>query len=113
MTVSVHAENEGQWNVNLSSEDKRKLRNRLRRAEGQVRGLQRMVEVETPCVDILTQLGSVVAAMEHVGLLIYRHQIEQHIRESLSGGEGAREHLEDLVCTVELLLRADEEVRDE
>ena len=71
-----------------------------------------MGEEEAPYADILTQLGSVVAAMEHVGLLIYRRQIEQHIRETLQGGGETQERLEDLVRTVEFLLRADEEVRD-
>lgn len=116
MKAPVHGESEGRprrWNVNLGLEDKKKLRNRLRRIEGQVRGLQRMVEEEAPCADILTQFGSVVAAMEHVGLLVFRHQIEQHIRESLRGGAEARELLEELVCTVELLMRTDQEVTDE
>jgi hypothetical protein len=52
--------------------------------------------------------------MEHVGLLIYRHQIEQHVHESLHGGGETQGQLEDLVRTVELLLRTDEEeIRDE
>jgi CsoR family transcriptional regulator, copper-sensing transcriptional repressor len=42
--------------------DKEKVLNRLRRIEGQVRGLQRMVDEEAYCVDILTQIGSVVSA---------------------------------------------------
>lgn len=115
MTASVHAENEGQprrWKVNVGLEDKRKLRHRLRRAEGQVRGLQRMVEEEAPCVDILTQLGSVVAAMEHVGLIVLVHQVEQHVREP-HRGEESPEHLEELIRTVEILLRTDEEARVE
>ncbi len=37
---------------------------RLKRIEGQVRGLQRMVEEETPCADILTQVSAVTAAMK-------------------------------------------------
>jgi hypothetical protein len=47
--------------------DKEKLHNRLKRIEGQVRGIQRMVEDEAYCVDILTQIGSVVSASEKVG----------------------------------------------
>jgi DNA-binding FrmR family transcriptional regulator len=116
MKAPAHRWSEGQlrrWNVIVGLEDGRKLRNRLRRVEGQVRGLQRMVEEEAPCTDIITQLGSVVAAMEQVGLLIYRHQIEQHIREPLHGGGETQEQLENLVRTVELLLRTDEEARDE
>jgi len=50
--------------------DKEKLQNRLRRIEGQVRGIQRMVEEEAYCVDILTQIGSVVAASEKVATIL-------------------------------------------
>ena len=115
MTAPVHGGGEGQplgWTVNVGFEDKRKLRNRLRRIEGQVRGLQRMVEEETRCADILTQLGSVVSAVEHVGLLVFRHQAEQHIHESRRGGEEVREHLEELICTLDLLLRTDGEATE-
>jgi hypothetical protein len=51
MKAPAHGGNEGQprrWNVNLGLEDWKKLRNRLRRVEGQVRGLQRTVEEEAP-----------------------------------------------------------------
>lgn len=89
MTAPAHGENKGQprrSSVSLDVEEGRRLRNRLRRVEGQLRDLQRMVEEEAPCTDILTQIKSAIAAMEHAGLLIYRHQIEQHVRESLRGG---------------------------
>ena len=48
----------------LEAEDKEKLKKRLKRTEGQVRGLQRMVDEEAYCVDVLTRIGSVVSAME-------------------------------------------------
>ncbi len=48
----------------LEAEDKEKLKKRLKRTEGQVRGLRRMVDEEAYCVDVLTQIGSVVSAME-------------------------------------------------
>ena len=115
MTAPVHGGDEGRprgWTVNLRLEDKRRLRNRLRRIEGQVRGLQRMVEEEVRCADILTQLGSVVSAVEHVGLLVFRRQAEQHIDESRRGGEEAREHVEELIRTLDLFLRAEADATD-
>ncbi|HET7478680.1 MAG TPA: metal-sensitive transcriptional regulator, partial [Rubrobacteraceae bacterium] len=48
----------------IKAHDKEKLQNRLRRIEGQVRGLQRMVDEEVYCIDILTQVASVVSALE-------------------------------------------------
>ncbi len=56
--------------------DKAKILTRLRRLEGQVRGVQRMVEQDQYCVDVLTQLSAIVAAARGVGLLV----LEDHIR---------------------------------
>jgi len=62
--------------------DKEKLRNRLRRIEGQVRGVQRMVEEEAYCVDILTQISSYIAASEKVASLVLRDHMEHCVREA-------------------------------
>lgn len=56
--------------------DKAKILARLRRLEGQVRGVQRMVEEDKYCVDVLTQISSIIAASRAVGLLV----LEDHIR---------------------------------
>ena len=56
--------------------DKAKILARLRRMEGQVRGVQRMVEEDKYCVDVLTQISSIIAAARAVGLLV----LEDHIR---------------------------------
>ncbi len=50
---------------------------RLRRIEGQLRGLQRMVEGEVPCADILTQVAAVTAAMRKVGMVIVKTYMEE------------------------------------
>jgi CsoR family transcriptional regulator, copper-sensing transcriptional repressor len=56
--------------------DKSKILTRLRRIEGQVRGVQKMVEEDQYCLDILTQLSAVIAAARTTGLLV----LEDHIR---------------------------------
>ncbi len=56
--------------------DKSKILARLRRMEGQVRGVHRMVEEDRYCVDILTQLSSIMAAARSIGLVL----LEDHIR---------------------------------
>src|SRR3712207_8308137 len=48
----------------IKAKDKELLQNRLKRIEGQVRGVQRMVDEEVYCVDVLTQIASVVSALE-------------------------------------------------
>ena len=86
--------------------DKAKILARLRRIEGQVRGLQRMVEEEVYCVDILTQIGSVVSASEKVGAILLKDHVEHCVRESIEkGGLEADEKIEELTTAVERFLR--------
>jgi DNA-binding FrmR family transcriptional regulator len=61
---------------------------RLRRIEGQVRGLQRMIEQDKYCIDILTQLNSVQAALKGVGLGLLDDHVRHCVRESLPTAEG-------------------------
>ena len=57
----------------IKARDKEMLQNRLRRIEGQVRGLQRMVDEESYCIDVLTQIASVVSALEKGTILLKDH----------------------------------------
>ena len=61
--------------------DKERILNRLRRMEGQVRGVQKMVEGDQYCVDVLTQISAVISAARGVGLLV----LEDHIRGCVMG----------------------------
>ncbi len=74
--------------------DKAKILARLRRMEGQVRGVQRMVEEDQYCLDVLTQLSAVIAAARQTGLLV----LEDHVRGCVMGDQG-----EDTVDREELL----------
>jgi DNA-binding FrmR family transcriptional regulator len=61
--------------------DKAKIQARLRRIEGQTRGVQRMVQEDQYCVDILTQLSAIMSAVRQTGLLI----LEDHMRNCVMG----------------------------
>jgi DNA-binding FrmR family transcriptional regulator len=90
----------------IKAGDKEKLQNRLKRIEGQVRGIQRMVDEDTYCADILTQLGSIVSATEQVALLVLRDHTEHCVRRSVEhGGEEADEKIEELLSAVERFLK--------
>jgi DNA-binding FrmR family transcriptional regulator len=65
--------------------DKTKILNRLRRLEGQVRGVQRMVEEDNYCLDILTQLSAIIAGARATGLVL----LEDHIRGCVVGADSA------------------------
>lgn len=91
----------------IKAKDKEKLRNRLKRIEGQVRGVQRMIEEEAYCVDVLTQVASVVSALEKAGMLVLKDHVEHCVRESVGSGdkEKADEKVEELTTAVERFLR--------
>ena len=89
----------------IRAKDKHQIQNRLRRIEGQVRGLQRMVEEEAYCVDILTQISSIVSASEKVALILLKDHVEHCVREAIEGGEQADEKAAELSVTVERFLR--------
>jgi DNA-binding FrmR family transcriptional regulator len=67
---------------------KDELQNRLRRIEGQVRGLQRMVERDEYCLDILTQVNSVSAALRAVGMGLLDGHVRHCVAESIEQGDG-------------------------
>jgi DNA-binding FrmR family transcriptional regulator len=62
---------------------------RLRRIEGQIRGLQRMVEEEVACLDILTQVAAVTAAIKKVGTVVVKAYMEECL-DKTQGKPGAR-----------------------
>ena len=73
----------------------RELVSRLRRIEGQVRGLQRMIEEEQDCADVITQLSAVRAALDRVGFIILSRRMEDCLRRKLERGERSEKSLED------------------
>jgi DNA-binding FrmR family transcriptional regulator len=89
----------------IKAEDKELLQNRLRRIEGQVRGVQRMVDEEAYCIDVLTQIASVVSALEKVGTILLKDHVEHCVRESIEKGEDAEEKIEELTAAVERFLK--------
>lgn len=57
---------------------------RLRRIEGQVRGVQRMIEEEADCGEILNQIAAIKAAVNHAGIVIFENHARQCINKTLS-----------------------------
>ena len=88
----------------MQSETKSKVRKRLNRIAGQVAGLQKMVDEDRYCVDILTQLAAVRSALDAVGVLL----LTDHIEGCLVGhGTGSEHHCAKSMTQHELV----EEVR--
>ena len=80
---------------------------RLRRIEGQARGLQRMVEEETYCIDILTQISAMTKALEAVALgLLDEHMAHCVVDAVAAGGEEAQIKLKEASDAIARLVRS-------
>ena len=79
--------------------DKAKITARLRRMEGQVRGVQRMVDEDQYCLDVLTQLSAIIAAARQTGLLV----LEDHVRGCVMGAEHAHDESDREELLTELI----------
>jgi DNA-binding FrmR family transcriptional regulator len=69
----------------MNNDEAGRLINRLRRVEGQSRGLQRMIEEGRPCEEIFTQLAATKAALDRVGVLLISLKMRECLAEEADG----------------------------
>jgi CsoR family transcriptional regulator, copper-sensing transcriptional repressor len=81
---------DGTHAVGVDPEIKQTVTNRLRRIEGQVRGLQKMVEDERYCADVLTQIASVQEALRGVGRQMLTNHLRHCATEAIRSGDVAQ-----------------------
>ena len=83
--------------------DKDALIKRLHRIEGQVRGIERMVEGERYCIDVLTQISAVTTALDSLALKILGDHVNSCVAHALASGdkEAAAEKSRELLAAVE------------
>ncbi|PIP87300.1 hypothetical protein COW81_01110 [Candidatus Campbellbacteria bacterium CG22_combo_CG10-13_8_21_14_all_36_13] len=74
----------------MKSEIKKNVENRLRRIEGQVRGIQKMVNKDTYCIDVITQLSAIRKALSAVEDLMLENHLSMHVVEQIKGGNHKR-----------------------
>ena len=81
---------------------------RLRRIEGQVRGIARMVEEDTYCIDVLTQLSAVTKAVQSVGIGLLEEHVNHCVMEAAAEGdpEATREKVAEATRAIERLVRS-------
>jgi len=72
--------------VTMASNHNKEVLDRLRRIEGQVRGIQKMVEEERYCIEVLTVLRSVVAALGKVEEAVLRRHLETCVSKAMKSG---------------------------
>lgn len=81
----------------------RELMNRLKRIEGQVRGIQGMLQEERYCVDILTQVSAVQSALNSFNKMLLANHIKTCVVEDIRNGE--EDAVEELCATIQKLMK--------
>lgn len=93
--------------MNGYSHGKEDLLKRLRRAEGQVRGIARMVEEDNYCIDILTQVSAVTKALETVALSLLSDHLTHCVAEATAeGGDVAQAKIREANEAIARLVRS-------
>ena len=85
------------------AEEKKKLLKRLKLAEGQIRGIQNMVEDDAYCPEILTQVSAVTAALNSFNKELLACHIRSCVREDIENGN--EEAIDDFVRTLQKLMK--------
>jgi len=83
---------------------KRQLQTRLRRIEGQVRGVARMIEEDKYCVDVVTQVAAIQAALDKVSLGLLDGHIRGCVRDEIRSGGGDAK-VDELLQVMDRVLR--------
>jgi DNA-binding FrmR family transcriptional regulator len=82
------------------------VRKRLRRIEGQVRGLQRMVDEDVYCIDILTQISASTKALQAVALELLEDHLAHCVTHAIAAGDGADEKVREAAAAIERLVKS-------
>ncbi len=89
------------------TEDKALVLKRLRRIEGQVRGLQRMVEEDRYCINVLEQVAAATSALQSVALLLLDEHLAHCVSDSVGlGGDEAQAKLAEASAAIARLVRS-------
>ncbi|ACV58147.1 metal-sensitive transcriptional regulator [Alicyclobacillus acidocaldarius] len=88
------------------AQHKKDLLRRLRRIEGQVRGLQKMIEEDRYCIDILVQISAIKSALHQVGLTILESHTRGCVADALANRDQGDEMVHELMDVIRQFTRA-------
>lgn len=74
----------------VQNEQKEDVLRRLNRVEGQIKGLKRLVEEDTYCVDVMTQISSIHEALRSVGKIVMRDHLQHCVTDALRDGDDSK-----------------------
>ncbi len=82
--------------VPRTDQEKQQMINRLKRIEGQIRGIQKMVEDDRYCVDVLIQISAIQAALKKVGFSLMERHTKSCVSHAIMEGNGDH-HIDELL----------------
>jgi CsoR family transcriptional regulator, copper-sensing transcriptional repressor len=83
------------------------LQSRLRRVEGQVRGLQKMIDDDRYCIDVLTQISSATRALQGVATTMLDDHVRHCVRDAVdAGADTADEKVDEALAVIHRLIRS-------
>ena len=89
------------------TDDKEAVLRRLRRVEGQIRGLQRMVDEDAYCIDVLTQVSAATRALESVALELLGDHLAHCVRDAVAeGGPVGDAKITEAQAAIERMVRS-------
>ncbi len=83
----------------IDTEVKKKALGRLKKIEGQIKGIQRMVDEERYCIDIVNQITAVKRALDKVALMVMKRHMESCVSEAIRMGDSTKK-INELMDTV-------------
>lgn len=89
------------------TEDKDSYQRRLRRIEGQIRGLQRMIDNDEYCIDVLTQISAATKALQSVSIALLDEHLRHCVSEAITqGGDDAERKITEASDAIARLVRS-------
>ncbi len=103
----VHEHHDVEHHEHGYAGDKDAILARLKRVEGQVRGIARMVDEDTYCIDVLTQVSAATRALENVALLLIEDHLDHCVRDAaVKGGAEADAKIAEASAAIARLVRS-------
>lgn len=97
----------GEQHTHGYNENKAKYLARMRRIEGQTRGIHRMIDEDQYCIDILTQVSAVKSALENVALALLEDHIDHCVTAAvMEGGEATEEKLTEAMDAIRRMVKS-------
>ena len=88
----------------VNDDTKAILRPRLKRILGQIEGVEKMIEEERYCIDIINQVNAVRRALEQVALIVMKRHMESCLSEAIKGKKG-QEKIDEMVNSIDAFIR--------